>query len=44
MSHEETQVIILVKYIRRPHEMIRVTHICLLTTVNKEMIQEQTLT
>jgi len=38
--HEGIQVIIQVKYIKQSHEMIRVTYVCLLTTVNKEMTQE----
>ena len=44
MSHEGIQVIKQVKYIIQSHEMIQVAYICLLTTVNKEMTQEQTLT
>ena len=36
MSHEMIQVIILVKYLRQSHEMIKVKHKCLLTTVNKK--------
>ena len=37
MSHEVVQVIKLVKYNRKSHEMISVTCKCILTTVNKEM-------
>ena len=44
MSHEVIRVIILVKYIKWSHEMIRVKHKYPVTTVNKEMTQEQTLT
>ena len=36
MSHEMIQVIILVKYLRQLHEMIKVKHKYLLTTVNKK--------
>jgi len=36
MSHEVIQVIILVKYLRQSHEMIKVKHKYLLTTVNKK--------
>ena len=43
MSHEVVQVIILVKYIRLSNEMIQVTYE-ILTTRNRKMIQEQTLT
>ena len=43
MPYEMIQVIILVKYLGQSHEMIQVTYI-ILTTINKEMIQEQTLT
>jgi len=37
MSHEVLQVIKLVKYNRKSHEMIRVTCKCIPTTVNKEI-------
>jgi len=37
MSHEVLQVIKLVKYNRKSHEMISVTCKCIPTTVNKEM-------
>jgi len=37
MSHEVVQVIKLVKYNRKLHEMISVTCKCILTTVNKKI-------
>ena len=36
MSHEVIQVIILVKYLKRSHEMIKIKYKYLLTMVNKE--------
>ena len=36
MSHEVIQVIILVKYVKRSHEIIKIKHKYLLTMVNKE--------
>ena len=36
MSHEMIQVRILVKYLRQSHEMMKVKHKYLLTTVNNE--------
>jgi len=44
MSHEEVQVIKLVKYVRRSHEIMLLTYKQLQIKINSEMVQEQTLT
>ena len=44
MFHEVVQVIKLVKYNRKSHEMISVTFKCIPTTVNKETLHTQSLT
>ena len=41
MSHEVVQVIKLVKYNRKSHEMISVTFKCIPTTVNKEIYKNE---
>ena len=42
MSHEVIQLIILIKYLKRSHEMIKINDKYLLTTVNKEKTKVNT--
>ena len=44
ISHEMIRVIILVKYIRRSYEIIRIKHKYPVITVDKKIAQDQTLT